>query len=517
MRSAAVREKQSDGSQGSEVILENRLTGISYILLIAIGVAVAIGFFIGSGLVAPGVMLVGVAAFFAIIWLMSISVPKARAVILYVLVFVLLFHPTMRIVINNIPLYFVDFLLGLLFISVVFSRENFSNHTIYARRLFWLVIIFWIPSSIFSFFYEVSLTNNWLETFYMLIRTLLSVSICFLIPAIIQNKRNLYMLLLILPIAMTLTTILSMLNSFLPSNHPFLTFLDSQTPADLQYFQTYYLNKIGVVRARALIGGPNHLGALLIICWSIVFSMYVSGQFKRQRLFLGITLLISSLGIVITYARSVYLGFALIVLWFFLKSSGQRGRILFSGAIALVIGLSVIMSTEVFDFDFVVARFASISEAPTTDYGNNARVSAYTEMPQFLVDNPQWLLVGRGFATYDLWLRGLLTNQFINSKIIQTQNHSLIVMTFYQRGLISAVVLIGIWFTAYTLTGKYSQKRADDGYHWLAIGLQASLLGMLPAWLFDHFFASTIHMQTIMFMVFGLTITMTWLANRPES
>ncbi len=494
--------------------MENRLTGISAIILVAIGVAVTIGFLTGSGLVRPELILVGIAVFFVIVWLMSVSPPKARTVLLNAILFVLLFHPTLRIVINNIPLYLVDLLLGILFISVVFSRENFSNHTIYARRLFWLVVIFWIPSSIFSFFYEVSLTNVWLETFYMLVRTLLSISICFLIPATIQNKRNLYTLLWIICIGMILSSILSLINSLLPINHPILLFLDSQTPADLQTFQAHYLENAGVVRARALIGGPNHLGTLLIICWSVAFSMYISRHFKPRRLMLGIVLFVSTLGVITTYTRSVYLGFALIILWYFFKSSGQRGRILFSFAIALVIGLTVFMSTELFNFDFIMARFATISEAPTTDYGNNARTAAYIQAPAFLIDNPQWLFVGRGFATYDLWLRGLLSNELIKSEIIRTQNHSLIIMTFYQRGLISAAILTGIWLSAFALTGKYSAK--DSEYRWLAIGLQASLVGMLPAWLFDHFFASTIHMQTIMFMIFGLAIAMTWLANTPE-
>src|SRR5690606_25284107 len=122
-------------------------------------------------LIKPEIILAGIIAFLIMVWLMSVSAAKARAAILNALVFVLLFHPTLRVVISNIPLYFVDVLSGILFISVVFSRENFSNHMIYARRLFWLVLLFWIPSSIFSFFYEVSLTNIWLETFYMLART----------------------------------------------------------------------------------------------------------------------------------------------------------------------------------------------------------------------------------------------------------------------------------------------------------------------------------------------------------
>jgi hypothetical protein len=314
---------------------------------------------------------------------------------------------------------------------------------------------------------------------------------------------------------MVLSSVLSLVNSLLPANHPLLIFLDSQTPADLQSFHERYLETVGVVRARALIGGPNHLGALLVICWGITFGMAISPYFKPRRLLLAIILLVSTLGIITTYTRSAYLGFALIVLWFFFRSSGQRGKILFSGAIALVIGLTIFMSTDLFNFDFIMSRFASISEAPSTDYGNNARLRAYSEAPAFLVDNPQWLFVGRGFATFDLWLRGLLSNDLLKSEIVRTQNHSLIIMTFYQRGLLSAVLLVGIWIAAFILNRRYSRQRQDE-YRWLAISLQASLVGMLPAWLFDHFFASTIHMQTIMLMVFGLTIAMTWVANRPD-
>lgn len=494
--------------------MENRLTGLSSIILVAIGVSVAVGFFIGNGLIEPGIILVGIGAFVVIIWLMSISTSKSRAVILDIMLLALLFHPTLRIVINNIPLYFVDILLGILLISIIFSRESFSNQTVYARGLAGMAMIFWIPSSIFSFFYEVSLTNIWLETFYMLVRTLLSISICFVIPATIQTRRKLYAFLWVLPAGMLLSSILSLTNSLLPIDHPILIFLDSLTPADLQTFQARYLENVGVVRARALIGGPNQLGALLIICWGITFSMYMSSHFKQRRWLLGIALFVSTLGIITTYTRSVYLGFALIILWLFFKSSGQRGRILFSVAIALVIGLTVLWSTDLFNFDFILARFASISEEPVADYGNNARIRAYTEAPAFLVDNPQWLFIGRGFAIFDLWLRGLLSNDLLKSEIVRTQNHSLIVMTFYQRGLISAILIVGMWLSAFVLTGKYSRQEND--FQWLAIGLQASLVGMLPSWLFDHFFASTIHMQTIMFMVFGLTITMTWLANRPE-
>jgi hypothetical protein len=480
-----------------------------YVIVIGLILTAGFGVLIGSEALPPGLIVVVMVMFLLVVTAIARPYQESRVILLAYLLFLLAFYPTARIEIGNMPLYFVDILTGLLLLPIILRNEVFSARSMYARRLYMFVTLLWLPSTIFSFLHEVLLTSIWLETTYMLTRVLLSLSIFFLIPVIVQNERELRLLLMTIASGAAATATLAVINAALPVDHPVLEFINSLTPSDLQLFQRRYLEGSGVVRARALIGGPNHLGSLLILSWSIIYAMFNSGHFRRT--LLGPILFIVFLGIIVTYTRSVYLGFALIITWFLLKSARNRGRIILNIIIALLLGLVVVSSTNLFNFDFIIGRFMSISEQGTADDGNAARVDAYTQVPGYLVNNPQWLFVGRGFATYDLALRGLLERDVVRADFVSTETHSTIVATFYQRGLLSTVIFIAVWLSAYYLMNRYI--RPDNPYRWLAIGVQSALIGMIPGWLFDHFYVNTIHMQTFMYLIFGLAAVTAYLSE----
>lgn len=475
------------------------------IVFIVIVLSSFIGRLLGSNPSRFTIFLLGSAGLAIAVVIFSAPTPeKVRLRLLMTTVFVLFFHPTARIVLSGIPIYLVDILIFLVFVSFVFTRRPSSFQFRDAGSLVLLLSVFWIPSTLFSYLHEILLTEIYLEVTFMFFRTLLSIGIAFLIPMSIITEEDVRIFLWAMVFGGFLSAILAVVNSFLPPGDPVLAFIDNLTPSDLAEYQLRYIDTIGNVRARALAGGPNHLGFLLNIAFAASLGLVISNRQKKNRILLSAIVAVIMLGVVVTFTRSAYVGAILIVFWFVLRSGANRGRIVLTG-IAATIMIGVVMGQDWVNFDFILERFASIPDWEQ-DYGNSVRVLAYADAPAYLNEHPQWIFVGRGFAMFDLWLRGLLSEEIIQSSIANTENHSTFIMTMYQRGLISMFVLIGIWAIAFS-TAYRSQGRAKaNSIRHLYVTIGAALLGILPGMLFDHFPASSIRTQTAMFMVFGCAV-----------
>ncbi len=481
---------------------------------LTLSLAILAGAAIGSNRVGADTILAASGAAAAALILITMSISQAQIALLSGVLLVLTVHPTARVVApGNIPLYSIDILIGLLLVTILVQVRRGAEKLdlSFAWPLPFLVMLFWLPSTVLSYFNEIALTGVWLETTYMLARNLLSISMFFLIAALARSPRALRILLWCLVIGMAITALLSIINSLLPADHPLLAYLDNLTPADLSGKQTQYLSSGQPVRSRALIGGPNALGSLIAAIWPLAFGMFASGQFRRCRLLLLVILLTATLGLFTTYSRTAYLSLALVVAALAFHGIRGQGRALRIVVLLLTIALIIGIEAGAFEPEFILGKFASLRTAPGEHF-NQARVEAYVNMVPFLVSHPLWLATGRGLATYDLTLRRVIRpSELALSDVIDTENHSLIVMTFYQRGLLSAIILVLIWLVSLWLlrtrrpSGGIAPVMASE-YGWLVISMQATLISLIPSILFDHFFNSSLHMQTLMFVIFGLAV-----------
>jgi hypothetical protein len=454
----------------------------------------------------------------AILPMLAITpIRRIRELLLGGLLISLTIYPTARVVApGNLPIYLTDILTGLLLASLFLQRDRPKPDTDPdVRNLIFLVFLFWIPSTIFSTLHEIGITGIVLEPVYILIRTLLSIGVFFVILNLIRDRRYLHLVLWSLVIGMSVTAFLSILNSTLPPNHPIQLFLDSLTPIDLARKIELYATSGSPIRSRALIGSVNAAGALMTMTWALCVGMLVSGEFKKRQGWLWVMLALGVLGVILTYSRSALISLALVIVTFIFRRAYGRRRTIAGVVLGVILLLMVLtLFGSAFDMDFVFEKFASIASFTTDTIrdSNTARIMAYVNMPGFLVKHPPWLVVGRGMATEDLMTRGLLAPSLIDSDIFRTENHSLLAITFYQRGLLAMLVLILIYVLALRVVTKRPfslarrSRRAPPMNNWLQVTIQASLVGMLSPALFDHLFGSHLNMQALLFLFLGLAV-----------
>jgi len=445
--------------------------------------------------------------------LLAMPARKAKMTLLAGTLLLLTVHPSARVVVpGNIPIYFIDILVALLLLVVLLQRAGEKPDWASVRPLPLLVALFWLPSTFFSFVNEARLTGIWLETTYMLLRTLLSISMFFVVPTLVRNRRDLHVVLWCLVIGMAIASGLGILNSLLPPDSPLIDYLDSLTPTELARAGAYYFQLDMPVRARGLVGNPQGLGTLISLIWPLAFGMYISGQFQRKRFVLWLILLAGSVGLIVTYTLSTYTGFFLMITTLALRHGGGRKRVLMALVLILVLFLVGGEASGLLRLDYILYRLndAVVSlRNPNVRSTTIVRLWAYADVPHFLLSNPLWLVLGRGFATEDLETRGLIPS-LTSLDWVRTEQHSLFVVTLYERGLMAAVVLALIWLTSFRLMnrrqpGIKSGKVESPGHNWLTVSLQAALVGLLAEWM-SNFYTVTPHMRALIFAVFGLVV-----------
>lgn len=484
-------------------------------LLVATIGGVCLSFLAGMGIargkVGTGAILAGLGVVGATLALLVTPAHKTKTVLLGGTLFLLCVYPAARVVVRgNMPIYFIDILIGAALLFTLFgnrAKQEWSS----SMPLPFLVALFWLPSSLLSFVHEVLITGIFLEPLYMLIRTLLSISLFFVIPSLVRSRRALDIVLWCLVIGVTISATLGFLQSLPIPNNPVRPILDDLSTYNLERKYARYEAAGRPVRAISLMGTSNITGAAIIITLPLTLGMYNAERFRRRWIALWWMLIFQGLGIAATYSRSTFLG-TILVLWM-LVHRGIRGRQrgLASAGLLLLILLILGNSTGLFRFEFLADKFASLQD-PSLGYTetNQARLIAYRDAAFFLLSHPLWIIAGRGFAYNDLLGRGLVSSLAVR-QILNTPEHSLLVATFYHRGLLAMIVLVFIWLTSFRLVrGQQSQAHGvvheSSEYGWLAYAIQTSLIGLLPFWAFDHFFGTSIHSQALLFAFLSLVV-----------
>ena len=479
----------------------------------AVLLAYWLGWAVVCGQLRVGSIIAGLGVAGAALALVAMPARKAKMTLLAGTFLLLTVHPLARVVVRgNIPIYFIDVLVALLLLVVLLQRAGEKPDWASVRPLPLLVALFWLPSTFFSFVNEARLTGIWLETTYMLLRTLLSISMFFVVPTLVRNRRDLHVVLWCLVIGMVIASGLGILNSLLPPDSPLIDYLDSLTPTELARHEAEYF-QVGIpVRARGLVGNPHGLGTLISLIWPLAFGMYISGQFQCKRFALWLILLAGSVGLVTTYTLSTYAGFLLMVSTLALRRSRGRVRVLIALVLILVLFLVGGEASGLLRLNYIVDRLDDVLvslQIPSVRSSTTARLWAYSNVPHFLLSHPLWLVVGRGFATEDLETRGLIPS-LTSLDWVRTEQHSLFVATLYERGLMATVVLALIWLTSFRLMnrrqpGIKSGKARSPGYNWLTVSMQAALVGLLAEWM-SNFYTVTPHMRALIFALFGLVV-----------
>ncbi len=409
-------------------------------------------------------------------------------------------YPIARVVVAGVPIYFIDLFSGItLVLAILDSRRSKIKHDPRMLLLVAFYVLLWLPSWI----HEMVLTGLYLEPAYMFARNLVSASMFFSIILIVRNRRDFTLVALSLVGGMAATALISGLESAPIEANPVRSLLILLYPP-LEARYASYLARGSPIRVSALLQGANVVGGMICAVLPFAYTLISWRVLPRLRAILVVCLILGLVGLGVTYSRSSLLSVLALLLVLTWKEKGRKRGYLIA---FVLIGLFLIIlgeATGYYQESFVAGKIEGLLGVdPLADYNNAARVMAYTGVLPFLHQNPLWIFLGRGFAFGDLLSRDLINNQAL-LQIMLTQHHSVFVLNIYDQGLLPAVVGIVIFlvclFKALSLTTKVS--RID---YWIPLSTLASLVGMIPFMLADHFYASLPYMQSLYFLVIGLT------------
>ena len=208
--------------------------------------------------------------------------------------------------------------------------------------------------------------------------------------------------------------------------------------------------------------------------------------------------ILAPFGIIMSYSRGAILGLILVVggLTFF-GSGRSRSVILVAIVGALVVFNAVGWDSRAFQFERVMERTEAIFEDPYADERESERIYAYTEPFAHLLDNPQFLFVGEGTSIGKTGYR---------SEQADKANHAVFAQAYYSYGMVAAFVYIMLIFSAFLYVVRNIMRRRPfrmlTPFYYQA--LFASMLGMLPWFIFGHAAVSTPRGAMLFFLIFGL-------------
>ncbi len=498
-------------------------------VLIAVLIAVLGGLAVGTGLLTPQMVMGISSAIIILVILGQARVLKSLMLLIALLFLLLTIYPVARVVLpGNLPLYFVDAIAGLLLLTIGLRPRFVRRYWSDVQPLPILVLIYMFPSTIFSTINEISLTGVYLEPLYMLVRTFATVGMFFVIATVTRRYMHVKVILWCLTIGMAVTAVLSMLNSWLPLTHPIQTLMDDLSPINLSKAVNSYLIGGQPIRGRALLQSPLAVGGLISLAWPLALGLYLTTRDKIRQYIIVALMIIAAVGLLTSYSRIAYMNFAIVLVMFvFMSPTGSRGstrqmRTLAVIAAAVLVLVPIAVNAGLLRFDWIIGKFEDLAQPGETS-NDMARILAYEDMFKLMTNGPSWLLFyGRGFSAGDLLDRGLIELSPEMLRIFAPYRSSVWVSTFYERGLLSALLLTALALLTLWVTQKAKKLAKDDPflearYNWLLITLQISICCQLPAWVFDHYLVSLLYVQAVLFGTFGLAVALYWLIQAEQA
>ncbi len=274
----------------------------------------------------------------------------------------------------------------------------------------------------------------------------------------LKNSKKMLALALALALALSLIVLVGLAQVFKPDVLNYLGYQLSPVKA------ISTVDGTGLVRAQSLLRGPNPLGAFLLIPLSLAI-------FNYKRLIKNKKLSILALGcfvcLVLTWSRSAWVGFGLILIIKALSVIKFNKKVLISGSAALVglaLGFSVYAKTDSFKTVFLHDK-PGVGGASTSD---DDRLRSYKNALNLIAHKP----LGLGIA--DAGPASVRSNSGVNI----VENYYL--QIFLQMGWLGGMLFLGIILVVVVSLLK---NRKQQSLALVASFLALSLVGIMqPVW-----------------------------------
>jgi len=433
----------------------------------------------------------------------SVRVAKNKSAALMWLcaaVFVLTAMPRLNVKIGPLPFYAIDFLVFMAFVHSLKIRSLYQG-----KRPFESLIQIILMFAILGEFGAVIYSGSLLEPVYILIRTLLAFSLFYSVSRIVQTRADLLAIIKAATLGIIVTAMLMVMSS-LPFTRPMVMSMIFSNPflepaaegMTRSILAMSYFADVGV-RGRSLVGVSILSGAFINTMWPLIALLYRwPGQVGSWKMLALAGSLLAPLGVVLSYSRGAVLGLFLVVggVLFFGSSRTRQGVI-----VAVLVSVTLFSffgwDSKLFFFERLEERTIAMIENPYEDVRETDRIFAYSEPFDHLIEQPQFLIMGEGVSIGKTGGR---------SQQAGKATHAAFAKAYYSYGMIAAFlyVLLVIKGFSYVRWQIKMRKKSEGIASLYSQALFASLLGMLPWFVFGHAAISQPRGAMLFFFLFGL-------------
>lgn len=411
-----------------------------------------------------------------------------------VTVFLLTAAPRAGIKLGPIPVYVIDFLLLVTYVLATQARPASSDRLPFRGFVLTIAIL-----AVASELVGAAQSARPQDSIYLIIRTLLAISIFFSASRLIRSEADALFVIKASLLGLIISASL-MIATSLPFTRPIATHVFAISflePAAERTVEKY--EDIGdPMRGRSLIGVSILTGAFLNSLWpliSLLLHRKTAGSLWNKLALTG--LIIAPFGIVMSYSRGAILGLLMVVGGtLFFGSGSSRRAIIAACLVTLGVFSFVGWDSDHFFFERIESRTEAIFDDPMQDDREYARIYAYTLPFQHLQQNLHFLVLGEGNG--------------IQRSGISFPLHSLFGKAYASYGLIAAMTyhLLVLAGFVYLLRQMNAHSTGAGFPRLLAQALFASMLGIVPWLAFGHAVVSAPRGATLFFLLFGLAASL---------
>lgn len=398
------------------------------------------------------------------------------------------------------PVYVVDILIAVTFVLANRVPRSWRGNVPFSAIL--VTILFF---AILGELNAAALSGQLLQPIYIIVRTLIAFSLFYSVSRIVQTSEDVELLLKCCVIGLTVTALLMVLTSLPFTRGPVVssilsnTFLEPAADSVTRRFD----GSEGAMRGRSLVGVSILSGAFINILWPLGILLYLwPREIGRWRQVAMIACFIAPFGVLMSYSRGAILGMFLVtVISCFMASKQIRNRVLAAtlvfGGVVLVVG----PESEAFFFDRLERRLHATINAPYEDEREWERILAYVEPFEHLIENPSYLVIGEGNSIGRVGVR---------AEQVGKATHAVFAKAYYVYGMVAAFLyvflLIGGLREAARQARLRRRSRGIDSV--ISQAIFASMVGLVPWFVFGHAAVSAPRGAMIMMFLFGLLVAL---------
>ncbi len=420
-------------------------------------------------------------------------------------VFLLMADPLMNIYIGPAPLYAIDLLA---FITWV-SANRIPSTRRYPLRGF---VVFILVAMLLSELMGGIRFGTLLQPVYLIARTLLAISLFFSTPKIIQIQSDLDAVIKAGLVGAIITAAL-MVASSLPQTQGIIArrvFSNSFLMPSAEDVAAAYGYAGMAMRGQSLVGVSILSAAFLNTLWPLLFLLRANEKLgARWKAAITMAIFLVPLGVVMSYSRGAIAELVMIVLIVVLLNSNKiRQPVVIGVAVSILIFNWVGWGSQYFKFEWlqnkVEYQFAHVEQSADLTH----RIYSYFDPFTLLREDPTYIFLGDGLARHKIAGASSAASQFVS--------HAVFSEATYGYGMLAAFAYIFLLIGTFRITWGYAWRSKNDFLKLFSRALLAGLFG-LAGWIIQGPAAvSEPRGAMLLFFVCGLVAAQSNFAAVPE-